>query len=90
MTVLVDVAQLQAQVAALQAKLAEANKPRTLTLKVTAKKADGTGTDGAVSLYGMGRFPITLYAGQWERVLGAKAQIEAFLLDNKDKLATKD
>lgn len=35
-------------------------KPTTLTYKVSSK--------GAVSVYGMGRFPVTLYAEQWERL----------------------
>ena len=35
-------------------------KPRVITYKVSAK--------GAVSVYGMGRFPVTLYAEQWERL----------------------
>ena len=45
----------------LEAIVMAANKPRKLTLKVSAK--------GAVSVYGMGKWPVTLYAGQWERLL---------------------
>jgi len=63
------------------AKLKEARNAK-LSMKVSEK--------GAVSLYGLGRFPITLYASQWERVLGMTDQIRAFLVDNKDKLATKE
>lgn len=63
---------------------------RKLTLKVTAKKEDGSGTSGAVSLYGLGRFPITLYGTQWERLLAEVEHIKAFLVANANLLATKD
>jgi hypothetical protein len=62
--------QLVAMVAALQAK-----GQRSLTCKVTAKKPDGSGTDGAISVYGLGRFPITLYAGQWERLAAEMQEV---------------
>jgi len=71
------IAKLQADNAALKAK-----GERKLSLKVSTK--------GAVSLYGMGRFPVTLYAGQWERVLGAADEIRDFIEANKLTLATKD
>ena len=45
-----------------------------LTLKVSEK--------GALSLYGMGRFPVTLYKEQWLRVLASAAEIEAFIREN--------
>ena len=77
-----QLAELQAQNAALIAKLAIANKPRKLTLKVSEK--------GAVSLYGMGKFPVTLYWQQWERVLGNANEIKDFIEANKSLLATKD
>ncbi len=45
---------------------------------------------GAVSMYGINsRFPVTLYASQWERVLNNQASLKAFILDNTSKLATK-
>ncbi len=55
------VAKLQADNAAL--KLAAAAPQRALTLKVSEK--------GGVSVYGLGRFPVTLYAASWERLLDA-------------------
>lgn len=76
-----ELARLKAENDALRAAQAEANKPRALTLKVSQK--------GALSLYGMGRFPITLYQEQWARVLGHKAQIEAFIVANKATLKLK-
>ena len=53
-----------------------------ITLKVSEK--------GAVSLYGMGRFPVTLYKEQWLRVLASAAEIEAFIRENEPKLKTKE
>jgi hypothetical protein len=53
-----------------------------ISLKVSDK--------GAVSLYGMGRFPVTLYKEQWLRVLANAPQIEAFIRENEAKLKTKE
>jgi hypothetical protein len=53
-----------------------------LSLKVSEK--------GAVSLYGMGRFPVTLYKEQWLRILASASVIEAFILENDSKLKTKE
>jgi hypothetical protein len=66
--VLPDVAQLQAQIADLQAKLA-ARPAGKLSAKVSEK--------GAVSVYGLQRFPVTLYREQWERLFAARESIEA-------------
>jgi hypothetical protein len=55
---------------------------RGLSLKVSEK--------GAVSLYGIGRFPVTLYKEQWLKVLGMKDEIETFLQDNANLLKTKE
>lgn len=81
-------------IAQLQAKLAGATKVRSLSLKVTAPKLDEKtgemkGTSGAISLYGMGRFPITLYRGQWERLLDAADEIRSFIEANANILAHK-
>ena len=43
-----------------------------------------------VSLYGLGRFPVTLYKGQWEKLLGEVDNIRKFLDENADKLAVKE
>jgi hypothetical protein len=53
-----------------------------LTLKVSEK--------GAVSLYGMGRFPVTLYKEQWLRILGNASEIETFIRDNESRLKSKE
>ena len=45
---------------------------------------------GAVSVYGMGRFPVTLYKEQWLRLLDMSAEIRAFIAANEAQLKTKD
>lgn len=71
------------QIAALKAEneklRAKANPP--ITVKVSAK--------GAVSVYGLGRFPVTLYGEQWNRVLDKSEEIRSFIKANATKLATK-
>lgn len=54
----------------------------TVSLKVSEK--------GAVSVYGLGRFPVTLYKGQWERLLATADQIREFIEANHDKLKSKE
>ena len=53
-----------------------------LTLKVSEK--------GGLSLYGMGRFPVTLYKEQWLRILASAPEIEAFIRENDSKLKAKE
>ena len=55
---------------------------RGLSMKVSEK--------GALSLYGVGRFPVTLYKEQWIKVLGMKDEIEKFLQANASQLKTKE
>lgn len=64
------------------ALLQQASAPKALTLKVSDK--------GALSVYGLGRFPVTLYRGQWERLLAHKDAIERFIAANAKLLTTKD
>jgi hypothetical protein len=45
---------------------------------------------GAVSLYGMGRFPVTLYKEQWLKLLAASDDIRAFIAANEGRLKTKE
>ena len=45
---------------------------------------------GAVSVYGMGRFPVTLYKEQWLKLLNMSDQIRAFITDNEARLKAKD
>ena len=83
MTVHVDLQQQLAMAlaenAALKAKAASGHR---VTFKVSEK--------GAVSAYGLGRFPVTLYVGQWERLLGEAGALKAFLVANSASLSRKD
>ena len=45
---------------------------------------------GAVSVYGMGRFPVTLYKEQWLKLLDMSDQIRAFIAANESALKTKE
>src|SRR5262249_1177592 len=45
---------------------------------------------GAVSVYGMGRFPVTLYKEQWLRLLDMSDEIRAFIAANEAELKAKD
>lgn len=53
-----------------------------LSLKVSQK--------GGVSVYGLGRFPVTLYKEQWEKLLDMTDDILAFIQENEAALKTKD
>ncbi len=54
---------------------------RGVSLKVSEK--------GGVSVYGLGRFPVTLYKEQWTRLLAMADDIRAFIQENDAKLKTK-
>ena len=45
---------------------------------------------GGVSVYGLGRFPVTLYKEQWLRLLDMADEIHAFIRDNAERLKTKE
>jgi hypothetical protein len=45
---------------------------------------------GAVSVYGMGRFPVTLYKEQWLKLLDMAPEIRSFIAANEAQLKTKD
>lgn len=71
----------KAENAKLLALMASMNKPKALSMKVSEK--------GAISIYGLGRFPITLYRGQMERLLAASPTITAFIEANVALLSVK-
>ena len=48
------------------------------------------GEKGGVSVYGLGRFPVTLYYEQWVRLLDASKDLREFLESNKHRLKLKD
>ena len=75
--------EMVARIAELEAKLAaKRNAQAHVSFKVSGK--------GAVSVYGLGRFPVTLYAGQWARLFEHLEGLKAFIADNQSKLAVKE
>ncbi len=54
----------------------------SLSMKVSEK--------GALSIYGMGRFPVTLYKEQWLKLLGIAEDIKVFIKENDGRLKTKE
>jgi hypothetical protein len=73
----------------LKARLSELEK------QVETKKRSGSmefrvSEKGGVSVYGLGRFPVTLYYEQWTRLLDAAENLRQFLEENKGKLKRKD
>jgi len=55
-----------------------ARKPAALEFRVSEK--------GAVSVYGLGRFPVTLYYEQWSQLLNHAEELRTFMEENKEKL----
>ena len=72
--------ELKAQLTALQEKN-KGRGPRAIDFKVSEK--------GGVSVYGLGRFPVTLYYEQWIRLLDQVDQLREFLEQNKSSLKLK-
>lgn len=62
------------------------------SLKRTASKGASlkVSEKGGVSVYGLGRFPITLYQEQWLKLLDMAAEIRAFIEANQGQLKKKD
>ena len=73
--------ELLAQIEELKQK-AEGRKKGALEFRV--------GEKGGVSVYGLGRFPVTLYYEQWVRLLDMAKDLREFLEENKQKLKLKD
>ena len=62
--------------------LKASRRPGALSFRVSEK--------GAVSVYGLGRFPVTLYQEQWDKLLGMTDELRAFIEANRDKLKKKE
>jgi len=73
-----EIERLKAENAALKTK----PERGTLSMKVSEK--------GALSIYGMGRFPVTLYKEQWLKLLDISDDIRQFIKANDSRLKTKD
>lgn len=74
------IADMQQKIAELTKKLE--NKVRGGSIKVSPK--------GGVSVYGMGRFPVTLYMSQWEALFTRQDEIKQFIVDHASELASKE
>jgi hypothetical protein len=55
---------------------------RGVSLRVSEK--------GGISLYGLGRFPVTLYVEQWEKIIAMAPEIERFIRENEASLKRKE
>ena len=77
-------ANLQAEVERLRAEnqALKSRSERAISLKVSEK--------GGVSVYGLGRFPVTLYKEQWEKLLAMADDLKKFIHENSDKLKVKE
>ena len=73
--------ELLAKIAELEKK-AEGRKKGALEFRV--------GEKGGVSVYGLGRFPVTLYYEQWVRLLDMAKDLREFLEENRSKLKLKE
>ena len=75
---------LKAEIERLRAENEALKKPTRgqVSLKVSEK--------GAVSVYGMGRFPVTLYREQWEKLLAMADEIRTFIRENDAALKKKE
>jgi hypothetical protein len=69
----------------LKARLAELEKGSRRTGSLEFR----VGEKGGVSVYGLGRFPVTLYYEQWIRLLDSSDKLREFLEENKSKLKLK-
>lgn len=82
---------LQSVLAKLEAAQAEnaslkANALRMALAKVTIKVSE----KGACSVYGLGRFPVTLYKEQWAKLFGMVDEVKTFIAKNDGLLRSKD
>jgi hypothetical protein len=76
--------EMKAEIERLRAENESLKKPArgVISLKVSEK--------GALSVYGMGRFPVTLYREQWEKLLDMSDQIREFIQANDQTLKKKE
>jgi len=72
---------LRKKVAELEAANANLHKGSHISFKVSEK--------GALSMYGLQRFPVTLYVEQWERILSVVGELKGFIAANKETLTRK-
>ena len=75
---------VQAELARLRAENEALKQKRNtaVSMKVSEK--------GGVSVYGLGRFPVTLYQEQWAKLLAMADEIKTFIEENRSKLKAKE
>jgi hypothetical protein len=78
----------EAELVALKLELAQA-KQQLAAAQGKAKNTIKVSKKGCVSVYGMGRFPISFYKSQWRRLFAMKDDIEAFIAEHEDLLPEK-
>ena len=76
---------MQEQLAALRAENDALKAKAEARVHISFK----VGEKGGLSMYGLGRFPISLYASQWTRLLAHAPDIQAALIEYADKLVAK-
>lgn len=74
--------ELKARLSQLEKQVESGKRSGAMSFKVSEK--------GGVSVYGLGRFPVTLYYEQWTRLLNAVEDLKQFLEENKSKLKLKE
>ena len=76
--------ELKAEIERLRAENQSLKKPSRgqISMKVSEK--------GGLSVYGLGRFPVTLYREQWEKLLGIAEEIRSFIRENDGALKKKE
>jgi hypothetical protein len=74
--------ELKARLADLEKQVETKKKSGVMEFRVSEK--------GGVSVYGLGRFPVTLYYEQWTKLLNAVPDLKAFIEENKGKLKLKE
>lgn len=77
---------IQAELERLKAE----NEALKQTRKTTGSMSFKVSEKGAVSVYGLGRFPVTLYKEQWEKLLAASEPIKEFIKENQSRLKLKE
>jgi hypothetical protein len=80
---------IQRLMAELAASKANAAKPKKETFPLGNGLSCAVSDKGAISIYGLGRFPVTLYRHQLERLFPVIAQLNSFIMANASKLSVK-
>jgi hypothetical protein len=75
--------ELKAELERLRSENAALKKGATAEIRMKVSEK------GAVSIYGMGRFPVTLYKEQWFKLLDMSDEIRAFIAANEAKLKAR-